>query len=241
MDPSYAVVHAEEDRDHWWFVGRRAVVLAELGRLLPQQACRIADLGSGAGGMLEALGRFGVAVGVEADPGLRAAGCRRGLDIRAGALPGAVPLRAGEWDVVCLFDVLEHLDDEAAALDASARLLAPGGLLVVTVPAYQWLRSRHDEILGHRRRYTARRLSRVVEAAGVGVERLTYFNTLLALPIMAARLLRRVVGGGSHDLHRPARPLNRLLGACFAAEAHLLRRATFPFGISIFLAGRRRA
>jgi SAM-dependent methyltransferase len=189
--------------------------------------------------MLEALGRFGDAVGVETDPALRARALERGLDVRVGALPDAIPLEAGRWDAVCLFDVLEHVDAEAAALAACRRLLAPGGRLFVTVPAYAWLWSRHDEVLGHRRRYTAGRLRRVAEAAGLVVERLTYFNTLLAPAIVAVRLARAALRRPGHDLDRPAPLLNRALAACFAAEARLLRWMSPPFGISILLVARR--
>ncbi len=239
MDPGYAAVHAEQDRGHWWFIGRRAILLAEMARWLPRRRCRVAELGCGSGGMLEALGRFGSAVGVEADPALLEAARQRGLDCRAGSLPADVPLPAGEWDAVCLFDVLEHLDDEAAALGACRRLLAPGGLLFVAVPAYSWLWSRHDELLGHRRRYTGARLRQVVGDAGLQVERVTYFNALLAAPIVTLRLLRRALRRDGHDLSRPPRPLNRLLAAVFASEARLLRRGCLPFGISLLLVGRR--
>jgi SAM-dependent methyltransferase len=240
MDPAYAAVHAEEDRAHWWFRGRRAVILAEMSRRLPAGRGRLAELGCGSGGMLEALGRFGEAVGVETDPALRARALERGLDVRAGALPDAVPLEAGRWDAVCLLDVLEHVDAEAAALAACRRLLVPEGRLFITVPAYAWLWSRHDEVLGHRRRYTAGRLRRAVEAAGLVVERLTYFNTLLAPPIMAVRLARAALRRPGHDLDRPAPWLNRALAVCFAAEAPLLRWISPPFGISILLVARRR-
>jgi SAM-dependent methyltransferase len=238
MDPAYAAVHAEEDRAHWWFLGRRAVILAEMARRLPASGVRLAELGCGSGGMLEALGRFGTAVGVEMDPTLRARARERGLDVRAGALPDTIPLEPGRWDVVCHFDVLEHVDDEAGALAACRRLLAPGGRLFVTVPAYAWLWSRHDELLGHRRRYTARALRRAAERGGYAVERLTYFNTLLAPPIMAVRLARAALRGPGHDLDRPAPTLNRALAACFSAEARLLRWVSPPFGISILLAAR---
>ena len=238
MDPAYAAVHAEEDRAHWWFLGRRAVILAEMARRLPAGGARLAELGCGSGGMLEALGRFGTAVGIELDPALRARARERGLDVRAGALPDAIPLEPGRWDAVCLFDVLEHVGDEAGALAACRRLLAPGGRLFVTVPAYAWLWSRHDELLGHRRRYTARALRGVAERAGFAVERLTYFNTLLAPPIMAVRLARAALRRPGHDLDRPAPPLNRALAACFSAEARLLRWVSAPFGISILLAAR---
>ena len=239
MDPAYAAVHAEEDRAHWWFLGRRAVILAEMARRLPATRARMAELGCGSGGMLEALSRFGTAVGVETDATLRARAQERGLDVRAGALPDAIPLHPGRWDAVCLFDVLEHVDDEAGALAACRRLLVPGGRLFVTVPAYAWLWSRHDELLGHRRRYTARALRQVAERAGFTVERLTYFNTILAPPIMAVRIVRAALRRPGHDLDRPAPWLNRALAACFSAEAGLLRWTSPPFGISILLVARR--
>jgi len=239
MDPAYAAVHAEEDRAHWWFIGRRAVILAEMARRLPAGRARMAELGCGSGGMLEALSRFGTAVGVETDAALRARAQERGLDVRAGALPDAIPLHPGRWDAVCLFDVLEHVDDEAGALAACRRLLVPGGRLFVTVPAYAWLWSRHDELLGHRRRYTARALRQVAERAGFTVERLTYFNTILAPPIMAVRIVRAALRRPGHDLDRPAPWLNRALAACFSAEARLLRWTSPPFGISILLVARR--
>jgi len=239
MDPAYAAVHAEEDRAHWWFLGRRAVILAELARRLPAGRGRLVELGCGSGGMLEALGRFGTAIGVETDPVLRARARERGLDVRAGALPDAIPLENGRWDAVCLFDVLEHVDEEANALAACRRLLAPGGRLFVTVPAYAWLWSRHDELLGHRRRYTAGRLRRAAEEAGFAVERLTYFNTLLAPAIMAVRLARAALRRPGHDLDRPAPLVNRALAACFAAEARFLGWLSPPFGISILLVARR--
>jgi SAM-dependent methyltransferase len=239
MDPAYAAVHAEEDRAHWWFLGRRAVILAEMARRLPAGRARMAELGCGSGGMLEALSRFGTAVGVETDATLRARAQERGLDVRAGALPDAIPLHPGRWDAVCLFDVLEHVDDEAGALAACRLLLVPGGRLFVTVPAYAWLWSRHDELLGHRRRYTARALRQVAERAGFTVERLTYFNTILAPPIMAVRIVRAALRRPGHDLDRPAPWLNRALAACFSAEAGLLRWTSPPFGISILLVARR--
>jgi SAM-dependent methyltransferase len=239
MDPAYAAVHAEEDRAHWWFLGRRAVLLAELARRLSGGRRRVVELGCGSGGMLEALGRFGRAVGVETDPALRARARARGLDVRAGALPDRIPLESGGWDAVCLFDVLEHVDEEPGALAACRRLLAPAGWLFVTVPAYAWLWSRHDEMLGHRRRYTAARLRRAAEEAGFAVERLTYFNTLLAPAIVAVRLARAALRRPGHDLARPGPLVNRVLAAVFAAEAGLLRWLSLPFGISILLVARR--
>lgn len=239
MDAGYAVAHAEEDLRHWWFLGRRAVILSEMARWLPPAPCRIAEVGCGSGGLLPGLARFGSVTGVEADPFLRETARARGLDVLAGALPDRVPLPPTQLDAVCLFDVLEHIEEDGRALAAVRDLLKPGGLLFATVPAYPWLWSRHDELLGHRRRYTAARLGGDVMSARFTVERLTYFNTVLAPPIIAARLVRRILGRNSHDLGRPPAPLNRILAACFGFERHLLRRGPLPFGISLLVVARR--
>lgn len=241
MDPGYIAVHAEEDRQHWWFLGRQAVILGEMARWLPRGGLRLAELGCGSGGLLPGLARFGDVVGIEADPTLREAALARGLPVLPGALPDDLPMGDSALDAACLFDVLEHLDDERGALARIRSLLRPGGLLFLTVPAHPWLWSRHDELLGHRRRYTLPRLRRIVEGAGLRIERVTYFNTLLAAPIVLLRLLGRATGRDAHDLRRPAAPINRLLARCFALEARLLRRVRAPFGISLLLVARRPA
>jgi SAM-dependent methyltransferase len=109
---------------HWWFVGRRAVLLAEMARRLPGGRLRVAEIGCGSSGMLEALGRFGTARGIESGPVLRERAREREVDVRPGSLPNdLLSLGAGAWDAVCLFDVLEHVEDEAGSLRACRRLL----------------------------------------------------------------------------------------------------------------------
>lgn len=239
MDASYLAVHLEEDRRHWWFRGRLAILLAMLEREVRRRPARILELGAGSGNVLGALGRFGQAVGMETNPQLVAAARAAGLDVRPGALPHDTVVADGWADVVLLLDVLEHLDDETAALGAARRALAPGGLLVVTVPAYAWLWSGHDVALGHRRRYTARRLARVVGDAGFRLHHVTYFNTVLFPPLAACRAWKRLRGDHGHDLRRPPAALNALLERCFAAERHLVPRVRLPFGGSVLLTARR--
>ncbi|HXH81480.1 MAG TPA: methyltransferase domain-containing protein, partial [Candidatus Tectomicrobia bacterium] len=203
MDRAYVAVHAGEDRDHWWFRGRRAILLAVLHRVLPPPPRRLLELGCGSGNVLEALGALGEAVGMEPDAELAAAARARGLDVRRGALPDDEVVPRGWPDAVLLLDVLEHLDDDAAALGAAHRTLRPGGVLVVTVPAHAWLWAAHDVVLGHRRRYTARALAALATRAGFRVRHLTYFNSLLFPAVVAARVWRRLRADGGHDLTRP--------------------------------------
>jgi SAM-dependent methyltransferase len=239
MDRAYVAVHLDEDREHWWFRGRRAIVRALLRRVLRPGRVRVLDLGCGSGSMLESLAEFGEAVGMEPDEALVAAGRAAGFDVRRGALPGDRVVEPGWPDVVLLLDVLEHLDDEAAALHAVHAMLRPGGLLVIAVPAYDWLWSAHDVVLGHRRRYTARRLRARVEAAGFDVERVGYFNTLLLPAIALARAWKRLRGDARHDLVRPPSPINTALAGILALEAPIVTRVPLPAGASILLVARR--
>src|SRR3989449_2772319 len=179
MDPAYVATHVEEDRRHWWFRGRLAVLLAILRRVLPPGHARLLELGCGTGTVLAALAEFGEAGGMEPHPDLAAVARSAGLDVRPGRLPNDLVVPPGWADAVLLLDVIEHLDDDVAALETARRALRPGGLLVITVPAYRWLWSGHDVALGHRRRYTARGLARLVERAGFHVVHASYFNTLL--------------------------------------------------------------
>jgi SAM-dependent methyltransferase len=239
MDPAYVGVHLEEDRGHWWFRGRRAVILALLRRTLPPGSHRLLEWGCGSGNVLEALAEFGEAVGIEADETLAAAARGAGLDVRRGTLPHDRVVAVGWPDVVLLLDVLEHLDDEAAALRVAHATLAPGGTLLATVPAYAWLWSGHDVVLGHRRRYGARGLRALVAAAGFTVTYLGYFNTLLLPGMALVRGCKRLCGDASHDLVRPPAVVNEALARVFALEAAIVPRCRLPFGASLLVAGRR--
>jgi len=239
VDPAYLATHVEEDRQHWYFRGRLRVIDRAVRRVLPRRRLRLVDIGCGTGTVLSALGDLGETVGIEANDTLLAVARASGLDARKGALPDALPVAPGWADVVLLLDVIEHLDDDAAALRGVHRVLARGGVLVVTVPAYPWLWSGHDAVLGHRRRYVARSLRGLLESAGYRVERLTYFNTVLFPAIAARRLYKRWRGDGSHDLTRPGPVLNGLLDRLFSLERHVVPTLTLPFGTSLFAVARR--
>ncbi len=225
----------EIEQDHWWFTGRRAVLTAEIGRLgLPADA-RVLEVGCGAGGNLAMLKGFGEVSAIEPDAPSRDYAAGRGLaDVRAGLLPDGLPDFGAPFDLVCAFDVVEHVDDDAGALRAMAGQLKPGGKLVITVPAYAWMWSAHDAAHHHKRRYVRPEVRRLIEGAGLKVRRVTHFNTLLFPPIAAIRLAKAAVkqeGGDDEALPPPV--LNRLLGGLFGAERGLLRAADLPFGVSI--------
>ncbi len=238
MDRDYELqTHRAEDR-HWWYRGRRSVlegVIADLG--LPARA-RILDAGCGSGRNMVELARHGTVTGVElSDTSVALARARDAGEVIEGSVLD-MAFAADSFDLAVSLDVIEHLDDDLSALRELRRVIAPGGALLVTVPAYQWLWSGHDEINHHHRRYTRRSLQRVAEQSGWEQARTTYFNSLLLPAAIVLRVLDRVnrakTTESSLDLWVPPGPLNWLLERPLALEAALIARGgRIPAGLSL--------
>jgi SAM-dependent methyltransferase len=237
MDRDYELqTHQAEDR-HWWYRGRRTVlegVIAELG--LPAHA-RILDAGCGSGRNMVELARHGAVTGVElSQTSVELARARGAGEVLAGSVL-QTPFEADSFELAASLDVIEHLEDDLAALRELRRIVAPGGALLVTVPAYPWLWSGHDEINHHHRRYTRRSLQAVAEQAGWQQVRTTYFNSLLLPVAILLRVLDRLstkTTESSLDLWVPPEPLNWLLERPLALEATLIARGgRIPAGLSL--------
>lgn len=194
--------------------------------------------------MLTPLGRYGQVRGIDTSQELVEFCRSRGFEhVQVGSVY-ELPADSGSVDLITLFDTIEHVPNDGRALRECRRALAPGGVLFVSVPAYQFLYANNDRIAHHERRYTARRLRRTLAAAGFEPTRITYFNTLLfpaILPaVLAKKLIERVRDPGEEtNLSHPVRPaVNRALAATMGSERHLLTRLNFPFGHSIIAIAR---
>ena len=235
MEPdAYSEMASTEDW-HWWFRGRRAITARVIGSLgLPAQA-RILELGAGTGGNLGMLAQFGAVQAGELDDTARAIAARKtGVDCLRARLPDDLPFPAHSFDLVCLFDVLEHVEDDVSSLIAIRRLLRPDGRLLVTVPAHEWMWSPHDERLHHRRRYSRRTLEDAARAAGYRVARMTYFNLLLFPLAIITRTVDRVSRRQSSiGTSGPSSWLNEALYRVFASEAGWTARSRLPLGMSL--------
>jgi SAM-dependent methyltransferase len=237
MDRDYELqTHRAEER-HWWYRGRRKVLaraFAELG--LPHPA-RILDAGCGSGRNMVELARLGTVTGVELSATSVTLARERGV---GEVIEGSVlemPFETDSFDLAVSLDVIEHLDQHLEALRELRRVVAPGGALLVTVPAYGWLWSGHDEINHHFRRYTRRSLQRVAQQAGWQQVRTTYFNSLLLPVAILLRALDRwstKTTESSLDLWVPPEPVNRLLELPLDLEAALIGRGgRIPAGLSL--------
>jgi SAM-dependent methyltransferase len=233
----YPRLYELEDR-HWWFRGRRAVIRALLERGEAPAHPRVLDAGCGTGRNLAEL-RAGAATlhGVDSAPEAVEFCRKRGLDGVTESELDVLPFQDASFDLLLATDVVEHLDDDVGALRELRRVAAPGARLLLTVPAYQWLWSAHDESHQHRRRYTRPELVARVRAAGWEPTVASYFNALLLPPIAVARRLNK--GNGRSDYDRTPPWLNAALERPMRLEAELIRRgAELPAGVSIGLVAR---
>ncbi|MBI3948457.1 MAG: class I SAM-dependent methyltransferase [Armatimonadetes bacterium] len=236
-------MRAVED-GNWWFAGKRMLVEELLRQALGAgRLGRVLDVGCGTGATLAMLARLADPVGIDRAP----AALRLAAERRVGHLCAADAERLafadGVFAAVTALDVVEHLDHPVRALREMGRVCAPGGVVLVTVPAYSLLWSDHDVALEHRRRYTPRLLRQQMEAAGLEVVRLSHAYAAFFLPALVVRRLLRL---GSRrkvpeaDLGMVAGPVNALLAVYMRCEAVVLPWLNLPFGTSLVCAARSR-
>lgn len=225
-----------EQPDYWWYRARADLLHSALGSRVSSPR-RLLDVGSADAPSLGWLRGDFERYSLDIDP--------RGLVAGEGICGSAtaLPFKDGAFDVVSAFDVVEHCDDEVAAMSELARVLSPDGRLMISVPAYQWAWTDHDEQAGHYRRYTQKRLRAVVEGAGLTVQHATYGFTAVFPLFVAERLLRRwrERRHGARRAHQDGLPqvspvLDRMLVGASRVESRVLTRTSLPFGSSVFLA-----
>jgi SAM-dependent methyltransferase len=217
----------------WWYRGRAYVVAQALRYAGIGRVVSILDFGAGFGGMQKTLSRFGEHLfAMEPDDAARQAAAGRGY--------GAVFATDAEafersYDLIALFDVLEHLPDDYAFLQSARSALTDGGHVVITVPAMPFLWSHHDVTHHHYRRYTARTLREVLEAEGYHIEYLRYWNTLM---FPAAVLMIKLGKGGEASLGM-SRLLDRMLYSIIVIETILQRFLRIPAGVSLVVVAKK--
>jgi SAM-dependent methyltransferase len=237
VSPQAYLEMADNESKHWWFVGRRRILESILSSLdLPQRA-KILEIGCGTGGNLRMLSKFGVVSAMEMDAiAIDIAKEKVGdiCDIRSGHCPDRIPTFTMKFDMICMFDVLEHIEKDVETMSAIKKLLSPRGCVVITVPAFQWLYGTHDEFLHHKRRYSADQIRKVTASSGLAICRVSYFNTLLFPLAVLARLKDRFFPGKqATGAGIPPALLNTMFKSIFGFEWNLLKHFNLPFGVSL--------
>jgi len=240
MDPTYSQAYGHLYRRHWWWRAREAYLLDLLRRRQPAAGWgAILDVGCGDGLFFDCLQEFGSVEGVEpdadlVDPHAAHAGRITVAPFDAGFQPGK------RYGLILLLDVLEHLPDPAAALRHALQLLAPGGRILATVPAFQLLWTRHDVLNHHLRRYTRAGLNRLAGDAGMQVEEMRYFFHWTFPAKLAQRLMEGAWRREPRAARLPPAWVNRALYRLSRAEHRCTARLPLPFGTSLLLFGGQR-
>lgn len=246
-DAEYGTMFAAEET-HWWYASLhrliRDVVAGERSRKGPLE---IFDAGCGTGRLCQLLSEFGAVSGCDISP-LAVGRClERGLSAISLLDLNEREIGRSRYDVICSIDVLYHqwVRDEAAVLKKLGDALRPGGVLIFQSPAFRFLRSRHDAAVLTERRYTTKQVRKLLEEAGLVVERITYRIFFLFPVIAAYRLVLKPFAARSgadavSDVSMPPRPINRLLLKVHLLENALLKRHSLPFGTSVFAVARKK-
>jgi SAM-dependent methyltransferase len=220
---AFRLLHAMEDS--WWYRGRSAVVRSVLAREVPSSS-KVLDFGAGFGGMYNELAVRGDVFGFEPDP--VAQKIARGKDYRMMYDSEHAALR-NSYDLIGLFDVLEHIEDDNAFLTRAKKALRENGKLAITVPANPYLWSVHD-VSHHRfRRYTKKSLQKVLQNNGYTIEYISYWNAVLFLPALLTRLL----GSSGEGAFALPKTVDGVLYSIVRLEAALMKAIPMPFGVSL--------
>lgn len=248
MNPEYLQKYYYFERNHWWFLVREKIIRQQLNKFFPANAqLKILNVGVATGRSSQMLQQYGEVISVEKDHDtcifLRE---KLGLTVVEGSVE-SLSFDDNVFDVVCAFDVIEHIEQQEQAINELFRVCKNNGTLYCSVPAFHFLWSSHDEVNHHKRRYTIKGIREVVGHKFI-VEYSTYFNTLLFFPVWFIRSV-------CQRLQKPQRTVSDFEGSkilnsrffifmfkiIFSMELLWLRYFSFPFGVSILLRARKQS
>lgn len=247
MEQSYFKEYYQLERENWWFTVRREILEERITHLLsnPTNISSL-NIGAATGSTSDMLTRFGEVMSVEYDEN-----CYQFTKsfLSTPIIQGSItelPFENNQYDLVCAFDVIEHVEDDVKAIDEMIRVCKPGGYIAITVPAYMFLWGPHDLVNHHFRRYTLKQLTTLIQQHPGSIIYTTYFNSLLFIPIAAFRIIAKwiesikgktaSIGQSDHGILGTNGIFNDLLAAIFKIDYYLLKWGIrFPSGVSIML------
>jgi len=236
-------IESEVESFHWWFVTRRRLLKSILSSIDVSVNCVTLDIGCGAGSNLRSLGSAGLYKTVGLDRSFYALSLAE-RKVKLPLINGDInnmPIRLNSVGLIIAFDVIEHIDNDLNAIRELHQVLTKGGLLILTVPAFNFLWGIQDVVTGHKRRYSRKEITNKLKVIGFDLLKSSYFNFFLFFPILMARRMIHLLGlkiESENEVNFPF--INFLLKAIFSVEVHMLKYFSFPFGVSILCIAKKR-
>jgi len=229
---------------NWWYAGRRALALNIFAKIygVSEKTIRILDAGCGTGINLSYLQTRGNVCGLDISKDALQFSRSRGLSSLICGSADKLPIKDELFDIVLALDVIEHIEEDLSAIKELNRVLKSGGILIITVPAFQILWTSHDLAVHHKRRYTRPELLNILKLGGFEIEKATYWNFFLFLPVATIRLLKRLRRSEltkQTDLVELPTILNSFLYGLLKFENSILDRFDLPFGVSVMCVCRK--
>jgi SAM-dependent methyltransferase len=247
LDPKEYELMFQVEREHWWYMGMQAITETLLNQYYgTTREINILDAGCGTGAaMTTCLNKYGTVTGIDLSGIALEFSKSRKAERLARASVTQLPFASGKFDLITSFDVLYErgVPSDLKAITEFFRVLVPGGRVLLRLPAYDWLRGRHDHVIHTARRYTASRLRTLLETAGFKVERLSYANMILFPLALAKRMFDNVSTKAVpvSDLSLPTGPLNTIFQQVLTLESGVIAHLNLPYGLSVIaIAGKSR-
>lgn len=238
----YEIMFRVEDR-HWWYVNLRNIVMNAWRTYGSGPGAAILDVGCGTGAILEMFNGVGAVTGIDYEPLALQFSKRRSITNLVSASAAELPFGPDHFDAIISLDVLGHkrIPDASRPLHEMHRLLKSGGLLILNLPAYQWLLSSHDKAVHTDKRFTKTEIRSLLHEARFDPLLMTYWNTIPFPPIAALRLWQKISAPSTSDLATLASPLTgKIMALPLALERAIIKVAPLPFGLSIFAVARKK-
>lgn len=236
----YQDLYELEDK-HFWHIAKRRAVSSFIEKYLPSKKAHILDVGCGTGKNMETFKKFGEVWGIDNSKKAIEFCKKRGLrNLKVGDAT-STGFGVSSFDLITMLDVLEHTDDNKT-LKEIYRILKPGGIVIITVPAYQWMWSQWDNVLHHKRRYTRGGLKKLLTNNRFKPLKISYMNSYLVAPVLLIRSIKKVVSKKNYgsDFQLSNNMINFLFGKVAAAEFLLLKNTSIPFGLSLICIAQKR-
>ena len=249
MEQDYYEEMLKTQNSNWWFIGRRNIIHSQIEKLNLKDNSEILEAGCGTGGNLELLAEFGNVSAFEMNEyalvaskkisGKLMSKINNSIELASGYCPDNIPFKEKKFDLICMLDVIEHIEEDDVTLLNLKSKLNNNGYILLTVPAYNWLWSKHDEINHHKRRYSKNSIKKLIQDKDMKLVKISYFNSFL-FPIAAiVRFLNLEMNVKKKEVKNNRSiiniTINWVLSKIFSFERYLLKIFNFPFGLSIIV------